>query len=90
MNDPARILGLLLVAVLALGCASATVEEKGPAGDEMPPEDAEFVCHLDCSEREAAAYGTTEEEARAAARALVDTLCNPDDGQFFIFCDPIE
>jgi hypothetical protein len=46
------------------------------------------VCHLSCSGTETSASGATEEEARAAVTRHVRQSCRPEDGQYFVFCDP--
>jgi len=86
-----------LTAVLAIGCSKSTAPAAAPTNaggtsepTDGPPAGSKFVCHLDCSGNEAAGYGATEEEARAAAQSYVEDKCNPDDGQYFIVCDPLE
>lgn len=69
--------------MLAPGCAT----KNAPAQAEEPP-GPRFSCALNCSGVEKIATGATEQEAYAAARALVPDVCNPDDGQFFITCEP--
>ena len=48
----------------------------------------QITCALSCSGVEKTAQGSTEEEARAAATALVESTCDLDDGQYFITCLP--
>jgi len=85
---------LCFVAMSALGCAGpskAPVAQTTPSGTaEAVPEGSKVVCHLDCSGKQEKAYGPTEEEARANVRQFVSKICNPDDGQYFIFCEPIK
>jgi len=94
-NELARALGLAIV--FAVGCAKSPVAKPPASGSATtteeaaaptPPEGAKVLCHLDCSGNEAQAYGATEEEARANVRKFVAEKCKPEDGQFFIFCDP--
>ncbi len=95
---------LALAAALATGCggsggpagAAGSSEATGPdnaGGTEAPaegvPDGARFVCHLSCSGEERSGYGATEEEAHAAAASHVEQTCRPEDGQYFIFCDPL-
>lgn len=73
--------------------ATQPVEAEPASADTAAPESSDppagqIACHLDCSGQERTAYGATEEEARAAAREFVDEICKPEDGQFFIVCDP--
>ena len=46
------------------------------------------VCHLSCSGTEATGEGATEEAAREDVSQYIDQNCKPEDGQYFIFCDP--
>lgn len=70
--------------------ASAKPQEGAsePAAAAAPPAGAQVVCHLDCSGNQADGYGATEAEARADVTQHVDKLCKPEDGQYFIFCEP--
>ena len=47
-----------------------------------------MTCHLSCSGTEAKGYGATEEEAREDVSQYIDQNCKPEDGQYFVFCDP--
>jgi len=69
----------------------AVVVEPAPATEPAAaePQDGQVACHLSCSGQERTAYGASEEQARAAAQKLVEATCRPEDGQFFIFCDPV-
>jgi hypothetical protein len=89
----------VLATALAIGCskgpsspAPAGPTKAGgvvaPAGD--APDGARFVCYLECSGTQAKGYGATEEAAHADVRRHVKTNCKPEDGQYFIFCDPLE
>lgn len=49
---------------------------------------AKVVCHLSCSGTEATGQGATEEEARADVSQHIEANCKPEDGQYFVFCDP--
>lgn len=94
MRDRMMLVGILvLVAAIAGGCASSS--SKAPAapanaGGEPAPasEGPKVVCHLSCSGTEASGSGATEEEARADVSQYIDQNCKPEDGQYFIFCDP--
>ena len=70
----------------------AVVAEPGPATEPAPAAEpapaGQVACHLNCSGQERTAYGASEEQARAAAQQLVKATCRPEDGQFFIVCDP--
>lgn len=72
------------------GGAEAPASPSPADGTEAPPEGSTYSCVLSCSGTETRAYGATEEEAHANARQLVDDKCRPEDGQHFIFCDPVE
>jgi len=90
----------MVVAMLSIGCKVGPTDQPAPAPAPAPaappaadedanaPTAGQVACHLDCSGQERTAYGATEEQARAAARQLVSTTCRPEDGQFFIVCDP--
>lgn len=53
------------------------------------PDGAKFVCHLICSGTETSGYGATEEDAHADAARHIEHNCKPEDGQYFIVCDPL-
>lgn len=61
----------------------------GSSADTAVPEGAKVVCNLDCSGNQAKGYGVDEAEARADVSKNVEKLCKPEDGQYFIFCEPI-
>lgn len=65
-------------------------KEAAPAAHGAIPEGSRFFCHLNCSGTESITYGKTEEEARAAALALVGEKCRPEDGQYFLVCEPLK
>jgi hypothetical protein len=81
--------------VVLIGCGGAPAATT-PANQGAPaagsataaPADGKFHCHLNCSGQEKHGYGATEEEARAAAGAFIKTTCKPEDGQYFLVCDP--
>ncbi len=86
-----------IAAVLAVSCtkspASPATSDPGNAGGEAAPpgdnpEGAKVICHLECSGTEATGSGATEMEARADVTRYVEQNCKPEDGQYFIFCDP--
>ena len=85
---------LVLATVLAGGCAKSpgTPSPAAPenaSGTAAPASDApKVVCHLSCSGTEAKGYGATEEEAREDVSQYIDQNCKPEDGQYFVFCDP--
>ena len=95
---------LLIALAVAAGCAkpaassppaSAGGGEAPPStspGDDpgAPPVGSKFYCLLSCSGTETKAYGLSEEEAHENVRAFVSEKCRPDDGQYFIVCDPVE
>ena len=80
--------------VLLIGCGGA--QAPTPPANTPPsagssnaaPAAGKFHCHLDCSGQAKHGYGATEEEARAAAGAFIETTCKPEDGQYFLVCDP--
>lgn len=94
MRDRMMMVGILaLVAAIAGGCASTAPAPAAPAnasGEEAAPtsEGPQVVCHLSCSGTEATGYGATEEAARKDVSQYIDQNCKPEDGQYFIFCDP--
>ncbi len=93
MRDRKMMFGvLLLAAVFAGGCASSPAAPAAPAnagGEAAPATDGpKVVCHLSCSGTEASGTGATEEEARADVSQYIDQNCKPEDGQYFVFCDP--
>lgn len=95
MRDRMTVFGILVfAAAIAAGCASSSAPAPaGPAnaGGEAaaPAGDAPKVtCHLSCSGTEAKGYGATEEEAREDVSQYIDQNCKPEDGQYFVFCDP--
>lgn len=69
------------LALTALGCAGAP-----PAPAEAPS--TGYACHLNCSGAESTFRGATEAEARAAATDRVKDQCRPEDGQYFLVCEP--
>ncbi|MBK9033138.1 MAG: hypothetical protein IPL61_18020 [Myxococcales bacterium] len=88
---------MVLAAVIAAGCAKSPASPStaapanaggGAATSSDVPDEPKVVCHLDCSGTEATGYGATEEEARADVARHVEQNCKPEDGQYFIFCDP--
>ena len=95
-----RIASGVVVVMLLIGCKVEATDQPAPTAAPAPattpaadedaraPTAGQVACHLDCSGQERTAYGATEEQARAAARQLVEATCRPEDGQFFIFCDP--
>ena len=83
---------VLAVVLVGMGCSGRSKEPAAaPDADEgAPAASGQVVCHLDCSGQERQASAATQEEAQAALRAMVDETCRPEDGQYFIFCDPVE
>lgn len=88
---------LVIAAVLAVSCTKspaspATSDPVNAGGEAAPSGDSpavtKVICHLDCSGTEATGSGATEEEARADVSQYVEKNCKPEDGQYFIFCDP--
>lgn len=85
---------LVFAAAVAIGCSKPAAPPGSPTGGgEVTPADgaaegAKVVCHLSCSGTEAKGYGATEEEARTDVGQHIKTNCKPEDGQYFIFCDP--
>jgi hypothetical protein len=81
-----------IAAVLAVGCAKSATPAAEPAnaGTEEPPvaETEQVTCHLECSGTHATGTGATEEEAREDVGQHIEANCKPEDGQYFIFCDP--
>ncbi len=88
---------LVIAAMVAVGCAKSPAApapsdpasgggEAATPGDD--PEGTKVTCHLECSGTEATGTGATEEEARADVKQYIDQNCKPEDGQYFIFCDP--
>lgn len=78
-------------AMIAGACSKPTPPPSlGSTDGESPAASgtSRVVCTLDCSGNEAKGYGATEEEARADVRRHVSEQCAPDDGQYFIFCEP--
>lgn len=67
--------------------SEAPTAAREPAAPEAPAA-GQITCALNCSGVEKTAQGSTEEDARAAATALVESTCNLDDGQYFITCLP--
>lgn len=94
MRDRMMMVGILaLIAAIAGGCASSSPAPAAPAnagGEEAAPtgEGPKVVCHLSCSGTEATGYGATEAAAREDVSQYIDQNCKPEDGQYFIFCDP--
>lgn len=91
MKRPVTFGFLILVSAIcfsSIGCktsqprAVANARPTGPAG-------SNFVCHLDCSGKEGKAYGVTREEAQQKIRNMVSEICNPDDGQYFSWCEEV-
>lgn len=90
--------GLVIATALAAGCSKPAANAPTTAGPDnasdeaadpaATPEGGQVVCHLDCSGTEATGQGATEEEARADVSRYIDENCKPEDGQYFIFCDP--
>jgi hypothetical protein len=76
---------LLIVAVFAIGCSKSS---SSPAPASPTTEGAQVACTLECSGTVAKGYGATEAEARADVSQHVKENCKPEDGQYFIFCDP--
>lgn len=93
-----KLLGLVVLSI-CIGCGGGSTAPAAPSNQDpgapagpaaaTPPEGSKFACHLNCSGQEKHGYGVTEEEANANARKLVESTCNPDDGQHFIVCNPI-
>lgn len=54
----------------------------------VAPAGSKIACHLNCSGQEKHGYGVTEEEARADVKRFIETTCKPEDGQYFIVCNP--
>jgi|JI10StandDraft_1071094.scaffolds.fasta_scaffold19740_10 hypothetical protein len=93
MRDRMTMVGILvLAAALAVGCASSPAAPAAPAnasGEAAVATDGpKVVCHLSCSGTEATGEGATEEAAREDVSQYIDQNCKPEDGQYFIFCDP--
>jgi hypothetical protein len=80
---------LVIATMLAVGCAKSPASAPAtapPPGDD--PAGTEVTCHLECSGTHATGSGATEAEARADVSQHVEQNCKPEDGQYFIFCDP--
>ena len=95
MRDRKTVFGIwVLAAVIAGGCATsspapAPAVPANAGGEAATTGDApKVVCHLSCSGTEATGTGATEEEARADVSQYIAQNCKPEDGQYFIFCDP--
>lgn len=85
---------VVFAAAIAGGCAS-TPSSAAPAapanasGEAAAASDGpKVVCHLSCSGTEATGSGATEEEAREDVSQYIEQNCKPEDGQYFVFCDP--
>jgi len=92
MRDRMTMFGVLVLGVVfAGGCAKspAPATPANAGGEAATAGDApQVVCHLSCSGTEASGQGATEEEARADVSQHIEHNCKPEDGQYFIFCDP--
>lgn len=58
------------------------------AAETAPAPASTVTCHLECSGTESSASAATEVEARAVLTGRVRETCRPEDGQYFIVCDP--
>ena len=80
---------LAIAAMLAVGCArspATSPSTSAPPGD--APAGTTVTCHLECSGTHAVGSGATEAEARTDVSQHIEKNCKPEDGQYFIFCDP--
>lgn len=94
----ARVKSLYLL-VLLVGCGGGSPAPAAPThqgatpnaesgSSAAAPPDSKFACHLNCSGQEKHGYGATEEEARADASRFIESTCKPEDGQYFLVCNP--
>jgi len=88
----------LCVVILLMGCGGSKAPITPATQSATPPTDSsattvapagsKFACHLNCSGQENHGYGVTEEEARTDVKRFIKTTCKPEDGQYFIVCNP--